>query len=437
MLPTLRTKRFLICASTTTLLLATFLIAALVSASRSDASDCDGTTVGFTPLVDLIGGEYQGYSGGLYPGETNVRPASHEEAGREQAAQVVPRDSAGNPDPVAGKIGFVTIGMSNTQSESIRFLEETHHDPLKSPQLILIQGAAGGQVAERIIDPESPYWDYVDQQVATAGLTPQQVQVFWLKEANPGPTEPFPEHAQILSDQLAIIVQILRDKFPNGRLCFLSSRIYAGYASTGLNPEPYAYESCFSVRWLIEDQIEGDPALNYDPERGPVEAPWLSWAAYLWADGLQPRSDGLIWECIDYLDDGTHPSTSGSLKVANMLLDWIHNDTATRWYFAAPASVGVEESAGAPVVASPNPFRDRVTLTWTVGSATGSGLVEAAVFDARGRRIRTLRVDTRDRGSLDWNGTTDSGERVPAGAYWVQWRNADGESGRTQVLLLR
>ena len=41
----------------------------------------------------------------------------------------------------------------------------------------------------------------------------------------------------------------------------LSSRIYAGYAVTPLNPEPYAYESAFSVRGLIQQQMAGGKTL--------------------------------------------------------------------------------------------------------------------------------------------------------------------------------
>lgn len=65
----------------------------------------------------------------------------------------------------------------------------------------------------------------------------------------------------------------LKQKFPNLRIACLSSRIYGGYATTHLNPEPYAYESAFVVRWLIQDQIKGEPSLNAFRAEWPSRAP--------------------------------------------------------------------------------------------------------------------------------------------------------------------
>jgi hypothetical protein len=45
------------------------------------------------------------------------------------------------------------------------------------------------------------------------------------------------------------------------------------YAGGNLNPEPYAYEEGFSMRWLmIGDQIAGKPELNCDPAKGPMRS---------------------------------------------------------------------------------------------------------------------------------------------------------------------
>ncbi len=115
---------------------------------------------------------------------------------------------------------------------------------------------------------------------------------------------------------------------------YLSSRTYGGYATTGLNPEPYAFESGFSVKWLIEQQIDGDKSLNFDPARGEVKAPWLSWGPYLWANGSTKREDGFAYEPDDFTsNDGTHQSPSGQRKVGQLLLKFFETDSTTKPWF--------------------------------------------------------------------------------------------------------
>ena len=88
------------------------------------------------------------------------------------------------------------------------------------------------------------------------------MQVAWIKQADPAPKGTNFEYALTIEDEHLQIVQILKQRFPNIALCYLSSRIYGGYATTGLNPEPYAYEGGFAVKWLIEKQFAGDPELT-------------------------------------------------------------------------------------------------------------------------------------------------------------------------------
>jgi hypothetical protein len=231
--------------------------------------------------------------------------------------------------------------MSNTTQEfgsasPNAFKSRADADPAKNPRLTIVDGAIGGQPASAWVNPNSPNWTTVMQRLANAGVTAQQVQVVWMKQADAQPYQygAFPAHAQHLQGELEAITRNLKAKFPNMRLEYVSSRTMSyNTVVTGLNPEPFAYESGFSTKWMIENQINGVGNLNYDPDQGPVTAPYLSWGPYLWADGANPRSDGFTWLQSDLQADLTHPSQSGIRKVADQLLAFFKTDpTATPWF---------------------------------------------------------------------------------------------------------
>lgn len=315
-------------------------------------------TTGLKPLTEM-GAEdlYESQDGGLYGAGLNEPPAAHRALAMAAAGRIQPLAADGAPD-AAGRIAMLSVGMSNTTQEFSTFMTLAAADPLKSARVVMIDGAQGGRVASHWADPhggaqESPdpqrpgrpaVWDAVQQRLAQAGVTAAQVQVAWIKEAEAGPARlgAFPAHAEALAGYLAGILVQLRQRFPNLQLAYFSSRIYAGHATSALNPEPYAYESAFAVRWVIQRQIQGDPELNADPVKGEVVAPVALWGPYLWADGTTPRAaDGLSWLRDDLGPDGTHPSPSGRRKVADLLLQFFQNDpTAQPWYLAAPPAAG-------------------------------------------------------------------------------------------------
>jgi len=283
--------------------------------------NCERTSVGYVPLPDLGSGTYQGCEGGLYPEGANEAPADYVRAGSAHARAIRPRNQAGEPDR-AGKIVLLSIGMSNATMEFSTFQRHVEQDPGKHPSLVLVDGAQGGQTAASIKEPDAAFWNTVERRLNEAGASAQQVQLAWLKEANPRPTEPFPVEARRLQQDLRGIVEVAHRRYPHLHIIFLSSRTYGGYASTPLNPEPHAYESGFAVKWLIEERI-----------RGELSGPWLAWGPYLWTDGAKGRSDGLVWTCDDVARDGTHPSVSGMHKVAGLLVDFFTTDeTARRWF---------------------------------------------------------------------------------------------------------
>ena len=303
--------------------------------------------VGLKPLGDMTATDrYRGQDGGLYGGGKNDPPEMHLQAALRQAKMIQPLDAQGKPAE-DGKIVLISVGMSNTTQEFSTFVRLANADTAKSPKVVIVDGAQGGMTASRwattnlrsVPGPNRGPWDVLDQRLRKAGVTAQQVQVAWLKQAEIGPANlgEFPKHAEALKGYTVGLLNKLHEKFPSLRIVYLSSRIYAGYARTPLNPEPYAYESAFAVRWLIQDQVKGDPKLNFDPERGVVKSPLLLWGPYLWADGEKGRKAGdLVWKPEDLGGDGTHPSPSGQRKVAELLLRFVKSDpTAKVWFHGA------------------------------------------------------------------------------------------------------
>ncbi|MCC7142124.1 MAG: DNRLRE domain-containing protein [Candidatus Eisenbacteria bacterium] len=295
------------------------------------------------PLDDPSGPPHAGFPLGLYPGSSNTPPAAHLTLALDAASQVVPRNSAGAPDP-AGWIGWISIGMSNTNQEWSQFERNEDIRAGRNPRLITVDCAVSGKSADVIQNPADPYWTVVNDRILAAGLTNNQVQVLWLKEADGTvPDTSFPNHALTLKAHLRTIVQHLKDTFPNLQLCYLSTRIYGGYSSAPARWEPLSYETGFGVRWMIEEQIGGDPALNADPALGVVEAPVLLWGPYLWANGATPRaSDGLTWLVTDYEGDHIHPALSGEWKVANLMTSFLLSDPTCAPWRDAPAGIVID-----------------------------------------------------------------------------------------------
>jgi len=296
------------------------------------------------PLTDLGTKEYKGFKGGLYPDGKNERPASHEAAGRKLAKTIEPLDPDGNPSP-QGKIVLLGIGFSNTLQSFQGFMQVAAGDQGINPRVVLVNGAVGGVPASVAQHEDGEingrkYWPIVNERLKTAGVTPNQVQVVWIKETNPAPhVGGFPKYTQDLQGQITRIVQLLPKRFPKIKLVYLSSRTYGGWArrpggGAPGNSEPYSYETGFAVKWLIEQQLQGKPELNFDPTRGPAKAPWLSWGPYLWANGDTKRSDGFHFEMTDFRDnDRMHHSEAGMKKIGQQLLQFFKTDPTTRTWF--------------------------------------------------------------------------------------------------------
>ena len=94
----------------------------------------------------------------------------------------------------------------------------------------------------------------------------------------------------------------------------------------------------------------------------------------------------------------------------------------------APPQIGL----GQP---RPNPARGRVAVDMTLERPTW---VELSVFDAIGRRVRTVHAGVLPAGTTQciWDGRTDGGTPTSAGAYWLR-AVAAGRTQRQRMLLVR
>ncbi len=302
--------------------------------SSPQASD---TLVG-VPLIDMTG-TYLGFEGGLYPGGLNTMSQAHLDAALSFASQIEPLNSSGVPN-AGGTVVLMSLGMSNTRDHWDTFMSDANADADLSSDLVLVQGAQGGQAAPAWEDWDDNTYDTAEGFLSNAGVTESQVQALWVLQANPGPTVALPDanaDAFTLVGQFGNIVRAAKTRYPNLKQIFFSSRIYS-CALTGLNPEPYAYESGFSVKWLIEAQINQMETGTIDPTVGDLDydtgvAPWLGWSAYLWADGTNPRSDGLVWLDSDLAGDCTHPADSGTAKSSALQLEFFKTAAVSTGWF--------------------------------------------------------------------------------------------------------
>ncbi|HVN21205.1 MAG TPA: Ig-like domain-containing protein [Dongiaceae bacterium] len=335
------------------------------------------------PLMDMTSSDtYLGFAGGLYENSTNTVPAIHDTAGMTAANAIQPLDQQGNPSST-GAVVFLSIGMSNATIEFTSFQNQAAQDSGVNHSTLAIEDGAYGAVtacpwtvaqgpASNVcigatgVPGENQYDRVRDTVLATAVgapsapancgtttnpcLTENQVQVVWIKEANPDPGEDgmsalsqgaqcvLPSTIEVcrFEGQLGNIIRAAKSRYPNLKQVFLTTRIYAGYAVSPLNPEPYAYEYGFSAKWLIQAQIneERNPG-QIDPVAGEMNftaAAWTAWSAYIWADGTTPRSDGLTWQPTDFQADGTHPNSVGAQKVVNQLMSFFKSSPYTPWF---------------------------------------------------------------------------------------------------------
>lgn len=286
---------------------------------------------------------YRGEPGGLYASGKRP-PRAHAELAMRAGRVVLPLSPRGFASS-KGKIVVLCIGSANASQAFRTFRGRARQDIEVSPKLLLLDGSHPPADASewartanvKATGSESTPWSLLTDRLGEFRVSRAQVQVLWIQlESHPRNRKaPFPEHARRLQKNLATIVRAAQRKFPNLRLTYLSSSIYAGYANKIPRSEPYAFETGFAVRGLVTQQIQGEKSLNANRERGPVQAPVLLWGPYLWADGPRGNeAEELVWKRTDFGPDGLRLSPAGRAKAASQLLKFFKEHPTSRQWFA-------------------------------------------------------------------------------------------------------
>lgn len=304
--------------------------------------DMAGTSTPLTDLVTLGTGTYLGTQGGLYQNGSSVMPDSHDADGVSFATAIQPLNSSGQPDP-NGKYVLLLVGMSCARASALQFIQDAYADPSINPNLVIVSAAMPRASAYLWSGSTFGGWtDITDFFLPQNGVTANQVVAAWVLTTDGDIPGVFPGDMVQLQAEFESIAQNLHSLFPNLTMAFYTSRFYAGYGNGQagtVSPEPYAYESAFAVRGMIQDQLNGLASMNYNPANGTVKAPWVAWGDYDWANGLNARPDGFAWNCQDFmLNNGEHNSPPGSEKDANLMLNFFRTNDATVPWFLAPGS---------------------------------------------------------------------------------------------------
>ena len=144
--------------------------------------------VGFKPLTEMTADDrYKGQDGGLYGGGKNTPPEAHRKAAEGGTGEDRAARCRGASRRSTATIVFVSISMSNATQEFSMFKQIADADPDKSPQLTIVDCAQGGQAMAEWVDPGAQPWAEAERRLAAASVTPEQVQVAWIKLANKGP----------------------------------------------------------------------------------------------------------------------------------------------------------------------------------------------------------------------------------------------------------
>lgn len=371
--------------------------------------DCGYDSTGMIPLNDLGTGYYLDYEGGLFKEGSNSPTAAHLDKGKKIANNLKKRDDFGNIDEANGTIMMIGMGAS-VASDAFNTFRDTmlaQDWPGVNPCLEVKSVFIGGKDMGDILDPDQNYWGTFQDRLDAKFIDPDQVQVAWMLMQSEATTHDVESYVTYVIGQYKLILADMLDEMPNLRIVFLSGMHYTGYTAPSHERydamvEPKGYWGNLAIRELINQQMDGDPDLDF--EGADRKVPYITWGPYFWADGTNPRADGLSWSCEEFRSDSTgggfHLKEEYQYKEGDMIYDFLTtNDVAKLFFNDGPkwAACGTGRYGNAQTENGlnifPNPASELITVQLP---ATLTGTVDVAICDGFGRLLyqRTVQAET-------------------------------------------
>ena len=298
-------------------------------------ANCAAPNTGLTPFVDLQTGTYMGYQAGMYPGGSNELTGPHLKSGKTIAKGIKPLDGDGNVNFGDGVVLVAGFGPSVPGHIYGKVVEHIRTPSLNydlNPCLDAINLCVGGKDIGYATNDSTlvDYWELLVQKVYDVGYTPEQVQIGWMYFNAKGLTVPpvFPDKALETMELDIQFINKAKEYFPNLKIVYWSARHFGGYADTDIVEyyslaEPTSYQNNWTVKWLVESQINmTDPRLQY--KGANPKSPYILWGPNFWCDGDIRR----LWDDKKYVcelsfdvDDGYHLSDQQDSKDGLDILD--------------------------------------------------------------------------------------------------------------------
>lgn len=211
-------------------------------------------------------------------------------------------------------LGFSTAAMTGNVFKLICTMKDL------DPHLTIGIGAQGGMDINAMLDEGSGYWRKAILDLSNVGLSNAQIQLIWISTGDmQSASLEFPKQSIALADKYHTLLLMIKQKYPNIKIVFLSDRTFAGYIDNNgpqLLAEPTAYYTSWAVKFLIERQLQSLTDYTYS------DIPFIDWGPMLWTNGETGDSYNYKWDCDDAAKGGIHPTAKGRSKEAIRLYNF-------------------------------------------------------------------------------------------------------------------